>query len=310
MAERRVLVTGVNGFVGRTLVSQTRLEWPDAAIFGIDLTAPAVTAGQACDASDAVAVRDVVARLTPDVVFHCAGSVSGGELDVLVERLVTPTRVVLDAVAAEAPRAIVVVPGSAAEYGTLSAGRTAFSETDASEPASPYGVAKSLQTRATLDAARAGVDARVARIFNLIGPGVPETFLPGRVAASLAAIALGETSDNRLSLGPLDSVRDYVDIRDACSGMLAVASRGSAGDVYNLCSGVGRRARDVVSALVRASGVGAEVVEGDSGSPRTGLDVSIGDPTRTAERCRWTASVDFETSVRDGYAAALASHMP
>lgn len=306
MSERRVLVTGSSGLLGRTLVLRLRAGWPGVELFGIDLTPPAEVAGEACDLSDPTATRAAIARLRPDVVFHCAGGVTGDDLGRLTAVLVTPTRVLLDALAREAPGATFVVPGSAAEYGTLPEGRAAFVETDAPAPVSPYGAAKALQTQATLEAAEEGMDTRVARVFNLIGPGVPPTFLAGRVAAAVAAIAAGK-AEPCLSLGPLGSVRDYIDVRDACDGLMAVALRGASGRVYNVCSGVGRTARTVVEALVRCSGVEVEIVEAEDGSPRTGLDVSVGDPSRAAQECGWIPVIALETSARDAYAAALAA---
>lgn len=308
MSECRVLVTGVNGLLGSTLVRRLRAGWPDAELTGIDLTPPVGVAGEACDLRDPAATHAAVSRLAPDFVFHCAGGVTGRDIDELTSRLVTPTRVLLEALTLEVPGTVFVVPGSAAEYGTLPPGRTAFAETDEPAPVSPYGIAKAEQTRATLEAAAAGVDGRVGRVFNLIGPGVPDTFLAGRVAAALAAIAAGE-AEPRLALGPLTSVRDFVDVRDACDGLMAIAESGASGRVYNICSGVGRTSREVVEALVGSSGLHVEIAEESSGSPRTGLDVSVGQPQRIAEACGWRPVIEFETSARDAYAAASAQRL-
>jgi GDP-4-dehydro-6-deoxy-D-mannose reductase len=302
----RVLVTGSNGMFGSALAARLCEVRADATVVGLDLSAPTSVAGEACDLSDAAATRAAIARLAPDFVFHCAGGVTGRDLAELVSRLVTPTRVLLEALALEAPEAVFVVPGSAAEYGTLELGRTAFAETDPPAPVSPYGIAKAAQTQVAMDAAAAGFDARVGRVFNIIGPGIPPTFLVGRVAAELAKIAAGQAGP-RVETGPLSSVRDFVDIRDASDGLLAVAERGLGGRSYNICSGVGRTSREVVEALVRCSGQDVEIAEEAAGSPRTGLDVSVGDPSRIAREIGWQPIVDFETSACDAVAAARES---
>lgn len=299
----RILVTGSNGVFGSAFVARLRDVRTDDTILGIDLTQPSAIPGEACDLSDIDATRAAIARLAPDLVFHCAGRVTGRNLEELVARLVVPTRVVLDVLRAEVPDAICVVPGSAAEYGTLPSGRTAFFEDDGPSPVSPYGVAKAAQTQVALAAAAAGFDARVGRVFNLIGPGIPPTFLTGRVAAQLAAIEAGEAAA-LIELGPLSSIRDFIDVRDACDALFAVAERGTSGRIYNICSGAGRSSRDAVEALVRCSGLDVEIIEEASGSPRTGLDVSIGDPRRIAEECGWQPTIGFETSACDAVAAA------
>ncbi len=305
MSDRRILITGVNGLLGRTLVSRIAVLAPEAVILGIDLTQPSNVPGEACDLADPAATRAAIVRLSPDLVFHCAGAVAGRDAAELTARLVTPTRVLLEAIALEAPVAIFVVPGSAAEYGTLAHGHTAFAETDVSAPVSPYGIAKAAQTAVAVDAAATGQDVRVGRVFNIVGPGIPPAFLTGSVAMQLAAVAAGEAQP-RLKLGSLSSVRDFIDIRDACDGLIAIAERGVSGRIYNICSGIGRTSREAVEALVRCSGIEVEIIEAaeeTSGSPRTGLDASVGDPSRAASELGWQPAITFD----DSACAAVAS---
>ena len=294
----RVLVTGSNGVFGGAFAAHIGAARPDTMVFGVDLRPPVGVPGEACDLTDATAVAGMLARLSPQAVFHFAGAVTGHDLMELTDRLVTPTHTLLDALATHAPGAVLVVPGSAAEYGTLPLGRTSFAETDEPLPVSPYGIAKLAQTRVALEAVLHGADVRVGRVFNVIGPGIPASFLTGSVASQLAAIAAGDAPP-RIELGPLSSVRDFVDIRDACDGLLAIAERGAIGRVYNVCSGVGRTSREVVDALVRCSGMDVEVVEQASGSPRTGLDASVGDPRRIAAECGWQPRIEFDASACD-----------
>ena len=303
MRDRRVLVTGARGLIGRTVIARLATRWPAAHVIATDLAATT----EAVDLTDVSATRALVALTDPDVVFHCAGAVQAPDEATFTARLVAPTRVLVEALAAEAPGAILVVPGSAAEYGTLPEGRAAFAEDDAPQPGSPYGRAKLAQTRVVLEAAeRGGLDARVARLFNLIGPGIPAAFLIGRVAEQLGRIRAG-SQPPRLALGGLDSVRDFVDLRDACDGLLAIAERGEHGGLYNVCSGAGRRAREAVDTLVRASGLVVEIQEDAAGSPRGALDASVGDPRRIAAVCAWRAATPFETSARDAVTTPTAA---
>lgn len=305
MPERTVLITGCNGLIGRSLAARVAAELPEASLLGVDRSLPQGIDGERCDLADVTATREMVSRIQPDVVFHCAGGVGLTGLDEYVAALVAPTVSLMDALIAESPSAVFVLPGSAAEYGSLAPGQAAFSEDDPTAPVSPYGVAKLAQSRSALDAVARGLDARVARVFNLIGPGLSSALLPGRVAALLASIADGQAAP-RIETGPLASVRDFIDIRDACDGLIAVARRGAAGRDYNICSGVGRTSRDVVDALVAASGLEVEIVEVNGGSPRGGLDVSVGDPSRAAAELDWRPLVDFDTSARDAVEVALA----
>lgn len=309
MPERTVLITGCNGLMGGSLVHRLAGVLPEAKLVGVDRSLPHGIEGERCDLADSGATRDMVSRVRPDVVFHCAGAVGLTGLDEYVTALVTPTVSLMDALLAERSDAVFVVPGSAAEYGSLAPGRMAFTEDDPTAPVSPYGVAKLAQSRSALDGAARGLDARVARVFNLIGPGLSSALLPGRVASLLASIAAGQAAP-RIETGPLASVRDFIDIRDACDGLIAVAERGSAGREYNICSGVGRTSREVVDALVAASGLEVEIVEANGGSPRGGLDISIGDPSRAADELGWHPLIGFDRSARDAIETAVAELRP
>src|SRR5206468_1837433 len=72
----------------------------------------------------------------------------------------------------------------------------------------------------------AGLDAVVLRVFNAVGAGMPANTLPGRVAAQLRTALRG---GGEVRLGSLDTVRDFVDIRDIADAALAAALALAAG---------------------------------------------------------------------------------
>lgn len=299
----RMLVTGCNGVLGSALASRLLEVRPDAEVFGIDLTPPVGIPGRGCDLSDHESTAAAIAKIEPEIVFHCAGGLTGRNITELTQQLLVPTHALVKALEAKAPAAVLVLPGSAAEYGMLPAGHTAFSEDDYPSPASPYGVVKVAQTGIAIKAAEEGLDARVGRVFDLIGPGSPPADLIGRVAAQLALIAAGE-AEPRMELSKLSSVFDFIDIRDACDGLLAVAEHGVFGRIYNICTGVRRTSREVVDALVLCSGLEVEIREERRRAPRSDVDAIVGDPSRAARELKWRAAIDFETSARDAVAAA------
>src|SRR5207248_6578857 len=85
-------------------------------------------------------------------------------------------------------------------------------------------------------AARLDLPLVLVRVFNLLGPGLQDRHLAGALARQVAAIKLG-LSPPVLEVGPLDTARDFVDVRDAASGLALAAERGVAGAAYNLASG-------------------------------------------------------------------------
>lgn len=294
----RSLVTGAGGMLGSLLLSRLLADPALGQAIGVDLRPRASSEVRGLDLNDSEALAVLLDHLRPDVVYHCAGGVHGADESALVRLLVETTERLLDAISLHSPATVVVVPGSAAEYGTLETAAHPFHEDDELRPVSPYGRAKARQSAAALARTADGLDVRVGRIFNLIGPGVGPGFLPGKVASSLVEVKRRDR-EPILELGDLTSVRDFIDVRDAVDALVAIARVGREGRVYNICSGCGRTTRELVDALVAVSGLEVTVCTGAAGSVRSGLDVSVGSNERIMVECGWKPACSFEQSIAD-----------
>ena len=103
---------------------------------------------------------------------------------------------------------------------------------------SPYGSSK----RQAEDACRIyvscyGLDVHITRAFNHTGPRRGNEFVTSEITRQIAQ-GIKENRKN-VTLGNLDSIRDFTDVRDTVMGYLAVIEKGTKGDVYNLASGHG-----------------------------------------------------------------------
>lgn len=267
MTERspgKALVVGGQGFLGQHIV---------AALVeaGFDVTStvrnPTGKAGDtALDllTSPADTVRAVLTATQPAVVVNAAGVVAGTAEQLADGNVVAPLRL-LSALARHAPAARFIHLGSAAEYGSAGAGRPA--EDDDPEPLGPYGVTKLAGTRAVLAlAADVGLAATVLRVFNPVGAGAPGSTLPGRLAQQLRSVADGQP----LSVGPLDTYRDFVDVRDVAAAVLAAAASDTPCRVYNIGSGRATQARELAERLVDIAGFGGSIQEQAPPSDRSG----------------------------------------
>ena len=151
--------------------------------------------------------------------MNCAGRTSGAS-DELWRANVEPVATILEAMRTAAPGARLVHLGSAAEYAEVP---NRLTDEEAPLAAStPYAVAKAAASRLVSEAAESGLDTVVARVFNPIGSGMPPTSLPGRAARLLRDAVVDGAP--RIELGPLDAVRDYVDLRDVSRAVHLLAS--------------------------------------------------------------------------------------
>jgi NDP-hexose 4-ketoreductase len=255
---QKVLVIGASGYLGRHVRDR-------AAAAGLDV----VTAGRSplpdsrahCQVDLATATpAALAATLTehaPDVVVNCAGATSG-DIGALAAANVTGTATLVSALRRTGRSIRLVHLGSAAEYGPSEPG-TAVAESDPARPAGAYGATKLAATRLVELGRATGLDAVVLRVFNPVGPGAPESILPGRLVGELRR-AVADGSDVRL--GPLDAVRDFVDARDVADAAVAAAVAPSLpAAVINVGSGTGVPVRTLVRELVAISGYDGPVIE-------------------------------------------------
>jgi nucleoside-diphosphate-sugar epimerase len=289
MGAERALVTGGTGFLGPQLAREL-------VAHGFEVTAVGRSSG---DVTDPQGMHKLVAAARPTHVFHLAG-IRDGELDELLRINAWGTVKVLEAVAAEAPAARVLVVGSAAEYGETT--HEPVAEDHPLQPVTDYGVAKTAQELAAAAlGARHGLDVTRVRLFNVVGPGEPTSFVASAIAGRIAAIQAG-TAAPPLRTGDLTTRRDFVDVRDVARALSLAATRGDAGAVYNVCSGTATPIRRLVEELLAASGLDVAV---DS-SPEPAV-LNVRGHAGSAERLRAATGWGPEWSLRDSLVDVLAA---
>ena len=231
----RVSVTGASGFLGSFLTAAIEREMPGAVVTTISRRDPLPDS---------------------DVIFHLAGGAG-------IEASLADPLADLDANAKETLRRLeelrqadrqpcFILASSCAAYG---AAQSPVSEDAPLIPRSPYGVSKAAAESA-VGAYRslAGIDGRIARIANPYGPGQRRLMV-----YDLARRALDESGALRVR-GTGSETRDLIHAEDVGHALIAVATRGQDGGIYNVGSGVPSAIRDVATMIALAAGKRAEDV--------------------------------------------------
>lgn len=286
----RCLITGIGGFTGQHLARF--LAEQGATVFGIDSPRrpQPCSADILCrDLADCAAVRAFLGRARPEAIFHLAGKTRGDNLGELLAANVETTSVLLE-LAAELNCAV-LMPGSAAEYGFPR--ELPVRETHPVQPVTAYGMAKARQTALALDYARRGLRVFVPRPFNLLGPGLPESFAPARLARQAAALGDGD----ELVVDNPDTRRDFVDVRDVARAYWEILTRGRPGEIYNLCTGVGVSLEEVARGLLEASGRHARLRRGPQTDPPAALTI-VGSCDKIRAELDWTPRLPLADSLR------------
>jgi nucleoside-diphosphate-sugar epimerase len=273
----RILVTGAGGFLGGALARRlATFDEAETHVCGRSQAPPFANAHVA-DLRERQATEALLRRVQPDIVVHAAGRTPGKPGPLLADNGVA-TANLAQALGAAAPRARLLLLGSAAQYG-LSQDRVPWRETDLCAPFEAYGVSKHAgETCAFAEARRSGFAVTALRLFNVISPEPRGE----QVFASFlrkAAAAASAPPPWRVPMGPLMALRDFVDVEDVLEAICRVIDREVWGEVINVCTGEGRTARALLGATATQTH-GAVIVDEAAPSDPLQLQWSVGNPSR------------------------------
>jgi GDP-4-dehydro-6-deoxy-D-mannose reductase len=300
----RALVTGCNGFVGRTLVA--RLKDGGFEVRGVDrgdtseeLDAKAYIAG---DLTDADFVGRVIRDEKIDCIVHLAAQASvkrsfedpAGTLNDGTR----PALHILEHLRITGTKARVLLVGSADEYGNVDLQRMPIPETQPVNPTSPYALAKAIQNQyGAMFRALYGVDTVMTRSFNHTGPGQRDDFVLANFARQVAEIKRGRR-EPVMDVGDLDVRRDFLDVRDVCDAYVVLLKKGRSGETYNVCSGNSYRIRDLLDKMAALAGVEVTIRVDKARLRPVDMRELRGDPSKIREHTGWTAKIDIEQTLQ------------
>lgn len=299
---RNALVTGGTGFVGQWLSRELLKDGWNVIALGLHAPSTGVLSPAEHsaiqwlhgDIRDSEAVFRAVEKGAPDAIFHLAGVSfipdAGGMPAATYEVNVLGAVRLLSEVgrrrAAGVLDPVVLVIGSATQYGRHPVEDMPLVESSEQRPADVYAASKAAQEIAALQAQRAeGMRVICTRSFNHSGPGHPDHFLlPALVRRALAL----RSSDNReLRLGNQDSIRDYLHVADVVQAYLQLVRHGQPGQVYNVCSGIGVSVRQLAEEVLLQVGVEAEITTDPSLVRGIDIPELVGSPAKLQSVTEW-----------------------
>lgn len=285
-------ITGGRGFAGPHLAHELATAGHDVAI---------LDRGDGFDVTDRAGVRERFAALGADVVYHLAAFTHVGDswqAPIDTWRVNTEgTLNVLDACSAAGVRRVVVI-GSAEEYGRVDPAIERVDEHCALRPTSPYAASKVAADHLALQAWLGhGLETIRVRPFNHSGPGQAPRFLVPAVAHRIARAEADGAAE--IAVGNLEPVRELLDVRDVVRAYRLLAEHGDPGEVYNVCTGIGRPVHELVDALIaRATRPLRLAVDPALVRP---VDVPrlVGDPARLHRTTGWEPAIALDQTLSD-----------
>jgi GDP-4-dehydro-6-deoxy-D-mannose reductase len=289
---RRILVTGASGFVGRHLLPALRAAYPAAEMFDAQF-----------DVTDRTAVHNAVRNARPDACIHLAAvsAVADARRDpdhawrVNLHGTLELARAVME----HAPDCRLLFASTSEIYGQSFRSGRPLDETALPAPMNAYAATKAAADVALGAMANDGLHVVRLRPFNHSGPGQSEAFVLPAFARQIARIEAGLQAPP-LRVGGLDSMRDFLDVRDVCNAYAAcLRAEWTPGTILNIASGVPRRIGDVLDALLALAGLRTEVAIDTKRLRGTEIKSASGDASRARQLLGWAPSIPWTQTLAD-----------
>jgi GDP-4-dehydro-6-deoxy-D-mannose reductase len=308
----RILITGITGFAGSHLAEYILANHPEAEVFGIlrwrsrteniESIQNRVNLSE-CDLRDATSVKQLLARVRPDKIFHLAAqSFVPSSWNAPAESLTTNILGQLNLF--EAVRELGIDPWiqiacSSEEYGLVNDSELPIRETNPLRPLSPYAVSKVGQDYLGYQYCKSfGLKVVRTRGFNHDGPRRGDVFVSSNFAKQLVEVERGKKPPV-IQVGNLEARRDFSDVRDIVRGYWLSLQHCEPGEVYNICSGKAYSVREVLNLLVKIAGQEVRIETDPNRLRPSDVPVLLGDYSKFKAATGWEPQIPYEKTLAD-----------
>ena len=305
----KVLITGINGFVGTHLTRH--LARNQCEIVGIDLNAELNAELAALkesvgiriyssDLSDTQPLEEIFTAVGFDAVVHLAGEafVPSGWKDPgrMLKSNTLCTINLLQAARNIDWKGTFLFVSSSDVYGSPAAAEMPLTEDSPTAPLSPYASSKLAAEQFAGYFNSESIRVIIARPFNHIGPGQRASFV---VPSFLLRIREAMRNNQKtIPVGELRAGRDFTDVRDVVRAYGILLKNGKAGEKYVICSGRAVTIQEILDLSLKITGADLECIV-DEKLRRT-PDVRFGSAEKI-KQLGWKPERTLEESITDAW---------
>lgn len=309
---KKILITGITGFAGSFLAEEL-LKNPDNQIFGTCFSQQGLdnlpiikskTQSVILNLLDSYKTKEIIDGIKPDVIFHLAALTSPAESfenpsEVMVNNIKAEISVLEAIRKTNLKDTRILITSSAEIYGIVDASNLPIDEDTPMCPTSPYAVSKIAQDYLGLQY-YLSYKLNIIRVrpFNHIGPRQTPHFAVSTFAKKIAEIEKN-TNEFVLSVGNLESKRDFTDVRDMVRAYVLLVEKGKIGEVYNIGSGISYKISEILEKLLSFSDKKIEIQKDEALlRPSDNPDLCC-DNTKINRDTGWKPAIPIDTSLKD-----------
>jgi GDP-mannose 4,6-dehydratase len=248
---KSVFITGITGFVGSHLADYILANFPKVQVIGLARWRSPVSniihiqeqiTLEYGDLTDMPSLLAILSRQKPDAIFHLAAqsyvpysfSAPVATLNTNVIGTCNLLEVVKSLKSTAKYDPVIHICSSSEVYGQVKEDEVPIKENNPFRPASPYAVSKVGEDMLAFQYWLSWQIKTIrTRMFTHTGPRRGEVFATSTFARQIAAIEAG-ISPPVVKVGNLDSVRTFLDVRDAVKAYWQLVEKCPPGDVYNI----------------------------------------------------------------------------
>lgn len=314
---KKILITGITGFVGSHLAEYILKQNKNINIYGlvrwrspknnISKIQDQVTFCYG-DLEDYSSLEKILSAEKPDVIFHLAAQ-SYVDFSFTSPISTLQTNVIGTANLLESVKTLKLQQGydpiihicsSSEVYGQVKENEIPIKETNPFRPASPYAVSKVGEDMLALQYFLSWKIKTIrTRMFTHEGPRRGEVFAPSNFAKQIAAIEAGQQKPV-VMVGNLDSVRTFMDVRDAIRAYWLLVNKCTPGEVYNIGGTETMTIGNMLEKLISFSERTDIKIEVDPKRLRPS-DVTLQIPSvdKFIEQTGWKPEIKFDQTLQD-----------
>ncbi len=327
----KILISGVNGFLGSHLTdfcinrgkkvygidlpnlpfknlnhyTKGKME-EKLEVFDIPIQIPTINENLVlleCDLNNRELLEKIIRNFEPKYTFHFGAQPlvlpSWEDPVATIETNVIGTINIFEAIKKQKIKTRVIVACTSAEYGTTTSLNRPLKESDPLLAVHPYGISK-IATELLARQYFINFDIEIVnlRFFNQTGPrrigDATSDFI-----RKVAQIELG-LSEPVIEVGNLNPYRDFTGIKDSLKAIWLAATKGTAGETYNICSGKKIQIRQILDIALSFTSKKIEIKENVSNKLRkTDEDVILGDNSKIKNELGWDVSISIKETLKD-----------
>jgi nucleoside-diphosphate-sugar epimerase len=290
LKNKRVLVTGGNGYLGSFLVKA--LQEKGATVFIISKNIDRAAQNYSVDITDFNALNAVIQEIQPEIVYHLAASISRNRDFSIYEEMakinVTGTLNLLQSL--QNIDAHLIFTSTSEIYGN---NESPFQEHQIPNPVSPYSLSK-ISAELLIQTYCSNYHKKYTnlRVFNFYGPNMPEDFFIPQMINSLQR---GE--DFKMTKG--EQTRDFLFVDDVVEALLLTAENtNSFYETLNICSGKGTKICELAAEVNNKVKSEARILIGAIPYRDNEVWEMIGDNSKIKEKIGFIPKVNLEKGIQ------------